>query len=573
MCLCLNALVTRALVDRLTAIVARFAAEDGNEKLGLLDQLASSPIRSPATLAKLHEALCFLRAYPDGPEVQERVERALMAFPARVARLGPPARARLHDSGIAGTSLDYPFGLPMARWLASRFPADVEVAWRRLENTERLEELLPLLVTHQESEAFSEGGLHPRQWLALAKGDRGLSDLRTLLDLFERAPLPLATRDALFEGLALPIEWRLRGAAPSRTRAVLPDGPRSMHGAGHGDGLRRDGLDFAREITRPLPLPRPAGPALGRSLIDMARASMATRARELYAFSHSNPNDVLVADPGRGLRVALIGLAPDFRLPVQAYYAFLLLKNGVPISYGAGWGMWGRLEWALNVFESFRQGESAFVASQILRVYYRVFRMRAVLVDRYQIGYDNEEALRSGAFYFYRRLGFRPLDPVAQGLAEEEQVKIAQDRGYRSPPSVLRRLARTDLILRLPGPAPDLRLTASALAALVVRRIGREFGGDRRAAQRADRTRVARALGSPRRVRWRAEERRWFERLTPLVALVADLAQWPPNERARLMAVIHAKGGPSELAYLRTLDQHRRLRVALGALVGGGRLP
>jgi len=564
---------TRALVDRLTAIVARFAAEDGNEKLGLLDQLAGSPIRSPATLAKLHEALCFLRAYPDGPEVHERVERALVAFPARVARLGPSARARLHDSGIAGTRLDYPFGLPMARWLASRFPADVEVAWRRFEDTERLEELLPLLVTHQESEAFSEGGLHPRQWLALAKGHRWLSDLRTLLELFERAPLPLAARDALFEGLALPIEWRLRGAAPSRTRAVLPGGPRSMHGAGYGDGLRRGGVDFAREITRPLPPPRPAGRALARSLIDMARASMATRARELYAFSHPNPNDVLVADPGRGLRVALIGLAPEFRLPVQAYYAFLLLKNGVPISYGAGWGMWGRLEWALNVFESFRQGESAFVASQILRVYYRVFRMRAVLVDRYQIGYENAEALRSGAFYFYRRLGFRPLDPAAQRLAEEEQAKIAHDRVYRSPPSVLRRLARTDLILRLPGPAPDLRLTASALAALVARRIGQEFGGDRRAAQRTDRARVARALGSARPARWTAEERRSFERLKPLVALVADLERWPPSERARLMAVIRAKGGPSELAYLRKLDRHRRLRAALGALVGGGRLP
>jgi len=39
------------------------------------------------------------------------------------------------------------------------------------------------------------------------------------------------------------------------------------------------------------------------------------------------------------------------------------------------------------------------------------------------------------------------------------------------------------------------------------------------------------------------------------------------------MAVIHAKGGPSELAYLRKLDRHRRLRAALRALVGGGRLP
>ena len=86
-------------------------------------------------------------------------------------------------------------------------------------------------------------------------------------------------------------------------------------------------------------------------------------------------------------------------------------------------------------------------------------------------------------------------------------------------------------------------------------------------------SRVARALGSALPARWAADERHWFERLTPLVALVTDLERWPPSERARLMAVIRAKGGPSELAYLRKLDRHRRLRAALGALVGGGRLP
>ncbi len=64
---------------------------------------------------------------------------------------------------------------------------------------------------------------------------------------------------------------------------------------------------------------------------------MATRARELFAFSYPNPRDVLVADPERGLRIALIGLEPGQRLPLEAYYAFLVLKNGVPVSYGGGW--------------------------------------------------------------------------------------------------------------------------------------------------------------------------------------------------------------------------------------------
>src|SRR5439155_46450 len=81
----------------------------------------------PGSLARRHETLCFLQAYADGPEVLERVGRALAEFPQRVMRLGPAARKRLHDAGIANATLDYPFGFPMARWLTSRFPRDCEV--------------------------------------------------------------------------------------------------------------------------------------------------------------------------------------------------------------------------------------------------------------------------------------------------------------------------------------------------------------------------------------------------------------------------------------------------------------
>ena len=58
-------------------------------------------------MLRLHETLCFLQAYPDDRRVLDLADRALEAFPARVRRLGPSAAARLYDSGIAGTTLDY----------------------------------------------------------------------------------------------------------------------------------------------------------------------------------------------------------------------------------------------------------------------------------------------------------------------------------------------------------------------------------------------------------------------------------------------------------------------------------
>ena len=296
---------------------------------------------------------------------------------------------------------------------------------------------------------------------------------------------------------------------------------------------------------------------------------MATRLRELFAFSHANVDDVLVADPGRGLRIALIGIAPRRRLPFHGYYAYLALKNGVPVSYGAAWQLFGVLEAAFNVFESFRRGESAFIVSQVLRAYRQAFGMRSIVIDPYQIGHDNREALESGAFYFYRRLGFEPRAPLVRRLARAEDDRIRARPTYRSPLPVLRRLASSELCLDLAGrgAAPKARLTASRLAALVTEDVTRRFKGDRAAATRQAARQVAAALGARDWRRWSADERWGFALLAPAIALIPDLARWPAADRRRLLAAMRAKGGASEAHYVRQLDGLDRLRRSFEALL------
>ena len=277
-----------------------------------------------------------------------------------------------------------------------------------------------------------------------------------------------------------------------------------------------------------------------------------------------------MADPGRGLRIALIGIVPRERLPLHGYYAYLVLKNGVPVSYGAGWQIFGVLEAAVNVFESFRRGESAFIVSQVLRAYRQAFGMRRIVVDPYQIGRDNPEALASGAFYFYRRLGFRSLDPGVERLARAEDATIRARPGYRSPRAVLRQLASSEIGLSLGGRAVEQGsgLTASRLGALVTRHVARQFGGDRPAAVRRATRQVASALGVRDWARWSADERRGFAQLAPVIALIPDLARWPAADRRRLAAAMRAKGGASEARYVRRLDGIPRLRRSLEMLVG-----
>ena len=555
----------RRLVEQLVATAPRFSPLDRHLKVRLLRRLAACPIRQADVLRRLHETLCFLQAYPDDAGVLAAVDRELARVPARVRLLGDRAAA-LHDSGITATTLAYAFGFPMVRWLVSRFGAHVDVAWERIRDPERFEDILSVVVGHAENDALTDFGLGWRSWLSVARGGRRVTDLQILIELFERAPVPPDVRDWLFDNLELRIVWRLHGPGGSRTFARLPR-PRAFYVA-HG-GARPTDLDVLAEIERPLPSLRSAPPPLARAIIEAARLAMATRHRELYAFAYANPEDVFVAEPGRGLRIALIGILPEFRLPFETFYGYLILRNGVPVGYGGVWYLFGTLWYGINIFESFRGGDSLFIATQSLRVFRQVLGVRDVALENFQIGDDNPEALASAAFHFYYRLGFRPRDPQLARLAAQEHDRRRRNGAYRSPSRVLEKLARSDMHLSLTRgqPAPGARLKAAQLAALVTDHIARRFDGDRAAAAAATPRLVARALGLRRWTTWPRAQREAFERLSLLAAVVPGLARWPAAAKRHLAHVLRAKGAPSERDYARQLDAHVLFRRRLEALV------
>jgi hypothetical protein len=57
---------------------------------------------------------------------------------------------------------------------------------------------------------------------------------------------------------------------------------------------------------------------------------------------------------------------------------------------------------------------------------------------------DNEEAIESGAFWFYRKLGFGELRRLWRLLSKEEE-RIEAQPGHRMPETTLRKLAPRDL--------------------------------------------------------------------------------------------------------------------------------
>jgi hypothetical protein len=222
---------------------------------------------------------------------------------------------------------------------------------------------------------------------------------------------------------------------------------------------------------------------------------------------------------------------------------------------------------ATNIFPSFRPGESAWTFAQVLRVFRVALGVRTFVVDPYQLGRDNDEALRAGAVFFYDRQGFRSASAALRLTLRRERRRIARQPGYRTPAPTLRQLASDDMFLCLPGGvAPHERIRATRLGLAVATRIGRAFGGDAEAARRAAVADVGRALGLRRGPSGRSPTARSLARLAPILALIPDLARWSPSARRRVREIVVARESPdTERPYARLLASHRPLARALRA--------
>ena len=123
-----------ALLTGLEAAKGRFGRGAAAEAKLLLDQLAPCSFRDAKSLIRFHEALLFLRAFPQSASLVPRIERLLHSFHKRVemVRAAGVDIAEFDDfdtSGIAGTVMQDTLNFEAARWLARRIPRNVEIAW------------------------------------------------------------------------------------------------------------------------------------------------------------------------------------------------------------------------------------------------------------------------------------------------------------------------------------------------------------------------------------------------------------------------------------------------------------
>jgi hypothetical protein len=578
----------------------------------LLTQLAKYEFTDPHQLIRFHETLLFLRAFPHSRTLIPQIEKLLNTFHKRVEKLrASQADMSLFDdfdtSGIAGTTMQDILSFDVVRWLVRRIPRHIEIAWDDYSNdywddyqSERARgSIWPRFIPLLEEDADVEANIPWQHWLDAARGLE--KPLPWLIHRFEQLPLPDRDRAELYDSLHLPIRWTLENLKLSRTRNFTRPRRFYFHEA---PLIQRSEVSLARELSQPAPKFEKLSLAAGESVMQAIRDVMVVRYRELYGTTLGDPHTVVRADLGRGVVMHFWGLPPTRRLPLRAYVAGYTLKNGVPINYIEAIGLCEWIEVGFNTFYTYRQGETAWIYAQALRCLGALTAAKCISIYPYQIGQNNDEAIDSGAFWFYRKLGFRPGRKDLQKLCEEEEQKIAKNRQHKTPAKILKRLAEAHMFYkvvslqaqsfvpqtetvespqaerfvsghafrRAENTAPSEPALAAAgpwdtfstrnLGLLINRRMSRHFNGDSRKIRQDSTTAITRVL-KIKTTNWTQPQIGSLSNWSLILSQIPNLARWTPEEKLQLIKIIRAKSALNELTYLHQTQRHPRLRAQL----------
>ena len=428
-----------------------FATGAARRTESLLKQIRGARFETADLLIRLHETLLFLRAYPQNAEVTRFCDAILFDFLRRVRHVPRKQLAEFEYaevSGIAGTGLTTNFSYAFAKSLAERYAprsarstranktGSLTIDWLHFEHADRLAPILAHRIPAAR-EAWAVG--RHIDWRKCFESAGG--DVPWLLE---------NVRPDVYDLLEIPLRFEVGDSRASRSCARLrspKSGPSIFYH--RGPLLARKDVSIEREFaTPPIRVTRLSRTRAHQVLGTIIDAS-AVRYRELYGFEYPDESRVFHAGLGRGMDFFFFGVPRRWRLPDREYCAGMYFKNGVPIGYVEVMWTGGVMEVGFNLYYTFRQGETAWLYARLLKLFHQQFKVQAFTIDPYQLGHENGEAIDSGAFWFYAKLGFHSTSRTVRKLAEREQQRIAADPKYRTPPRTLQKLAEAPMIYRV----------------------------------------------------------------------------------------------------------------------------
>ena len=418
----------------------KFDDESSNKKNKLLTLLNNIDLPAGRTLLHYHDTLLFLCAYPNQPIILSLAEKELK-------RLG----RHIKDTDLKNKLLPENAGLPFAHTVTRFTPdfltwlilhEDIHVSFDSFYNSslslnEFLNITLPSLLRSE-----TTAGLNNEDLLEVLeiKPVQYISFLSAQIEQLNVVPF---VKDLLFEKLNIYVKLIPKNKYFSRAYNRLP-----VKDIFFQQALLKQ-FDHEQLLLEVLPKDSLLNVQNRNRVIKIIKNSMALTNRETDPVTYMQEDSLKLFLLERGISIAFYGMIPERQLPLESYVGFTLFKNGFPVSYGGAW-IFGRIaRIGINIFETFRGGESGYILCQLLRTYRQVFKISYFEVEPYQYGLDNPDGIKTGAFWFYYRYGFRPVEKQLQRLAKSEFEKIKTRKNYRSSEKTLLKFTESNIALNM----------------------------------------------------------------------------------------------------------------------------
>ncbi len=534
------------LIQELSKTITDFSPEGTAKKLGLLSKISNIKIQKPADILAYHDMLLFLCGYAENAEILIAAKAEMIRLVGIVDELTDAKHEKLSASGIAYTNIESTFSLKITNWLVTNYTNDISIHSFDDEGVHP-KDILKHGMNDMEFELISDEKLSKIQWLKKVSGFKKDQEILTwLLNRINTMPVREQLREQLFESLKLYVTITPSDLLFSRSFGSISIKQRYFHS----NGILKK-FDELKLINTKLPKEKKLSAKEHDEILRASRVALVLLNRETDPISYCAPNGIKFFELEHGLSIALFSIDKQWRLPMESYIGFMMFKNGYPMSYGGAWLFGKRSLIGINIFEAFRGGESAFVFAQLLRTYRQAFGAEQFEVEPYQFGKNNPEGLKSGAFWFYHRFGFRPVDEKLFKLSEEEHQKISSQKGYRSSIDVLKQFTKSNLRVNFGKEQPGI--SPQQISYFITDTIAKQFKGESKLAEEKARHILKEKLKLSYS-KLKGDEKAGFDKLSLYIALCLDLDKVNAKDKAILIDLIKLKG-TDEFQY--TLSYHK----------------
>jgi len=466
-------------ISQLFSIRNRYGIKFSSQKLNLLNELDREPIKSKKAFQSYYYTLLFLIAYPDNESIYQLASQSLQRLHSYI-QSHENIKESLFNSGITNTHLCAAFSFEIVKWLRKKHPKNIKLSSFEADDG-HIRYVLSAVMPKVESEILQDANATWKSWLkrSLKKGE---DILDRLIAVFDEADIRPEIRDELWNALGINVEINY----PSHT--CLPD---TLITPYYHRSLIKKNFNKQKSSVKPIPVDLNNNEA--EQIIECGRMILVGHFREIDPVTFTAARMVSFYRLPRGLSVALMSMVPARRHPIDSYMGYVAFKNGLPIAYAGSWILFDSGRIGLNVFPAYRGGESRYIFEKVLQLHRKVYHLNRFSVDPYQVGKENIEGIKSGAFWTYHHSGFRPIREEQKKLAETELVKIKTIKGYRSPVSVLKKLADSRLELVLQKNA--VRFDATDLSVAYANILKNQYNNNRKVAEELSFTKLADIIG------------------------------------------------------------------------------